>query len=183
MLGVRECWRADAAKVLRHLLIVQELRPFDTHQLDADAQDAIVFEVGRSERAGAREAHPSTIGLRLLEDAMPQLGREIGQHLEVGAHDTVRLGVPGSFDIAMLIRLLQEHCHLRSDGRGNGFLVGQRLFFGDTEVLISPPEIDERLNEGLDRLLEDPVECITKVWVKPALNIESGDEQITYTSL
>ena len=83
----------------------------------------------------------------------------------------------------MLIRLPQEHRHLRSDGRGNGFLVGQRLFFGDTEMLISPPEIDKRLNEQLDRLLKDPVECITEVWVKPALKIESGDEQIAYTSL
>ena len=56
--GRHEGRRRHAEHVLRELLLVHQLRPRHAHQLDADAHEADVVDVGRDVGPGPGEAHP-----------------------------------------------------------------------------------------------------------------------------
>ena len=66
-LGIRrhEGRRRDAEHVLRELLLVHQLRAGHAHQLDADAHEADVLDVGRDVGPGPEKRDPGAEGLRL----------------------------------------------------------------------------------------------------------------------
>jgi len=109
-------------------------------------------------------------------------GGQTGQNLKLTTHDTIRFGVAGALDITMSIGLLQKQRHLSNDGTGDRLFAREQLLFGDAEALIGAPVVDEGLHDGRDRLLEDAVERVTEVGIDPALEIDSGDDQIAYAS-
>ena len=90
--------RRDAEHVLGELFLVHQLWPRHTHQLDADAHEAHIFDIRGDVRPRPGEANPGAIGPGLGVDTVPQLGREIVVNRKLPAHNAVGFGVAPSLE-------------------------------------------------------------------------------------
>src|SRR5215831_4577460 len=120
--GDKGRWR-NAEHILREPLLVHQLRSRYSHQLDADAHEADVIDVGRDVGTRPRESYPRTVGLRLRKDAAAHI---LGQAIvddELAADDPVGLGVASALESSGLPQIVHLSPEARDDGIDVGFFV------------------------------------------------------------
>ncbi len=134
----------DADQVLRALLVLEQLRPRDAHELDAHAHEADVVDVAGDVRPRPREPDPGAVrASRLGEDSPPHVLGEIVAHRELGADDSVGLRVAAP----LVVPGLPEPRHLRlervDDRLEALLLVRLDALLGDREPFVGAPEVDQ----------------------------------------
>ncbi len=176
--GRDEGRRRNAEHVLGELLLVHQLRAGDAHQLDADAHEADVVDVGGDVRARAREAHPRAVGLRLGEDAVPELCRQAVVDDELGADDAVRLGVAAALEAARL----PEQAHLlleAGDDRVDELLFARkRLLLGERQLLVDALGVDQEGHEARDRIAQHGIEGRADERIDAALELHQREQRV-----
>ena len=160
--------RADPGEVLGQLLVVEQLRPGHAHQLETDAEDAVVVQVGGRERPGTGEADPCPKRGLGGEHTTPKVIREVRQHAELTPHHAVGLGVPRPLGMPVRVVVLREALHLLDDRPGDLLLVREHLLLGQPQRRGLALEVDQGLDDGLDRRPKQPVEPVAEVRVDPA---------------
>ena len=150
--------RRDTEEVLRVLLVLEQLRPRDAHQLDAHAHEADVVDVRRDVRPRPGEPHPRGVGLRLGEDPAPHVLREVVADGELATDDAVRLRVAAALEPARLPERPQLRGELVDDRLEVLLLPGLRPLFGEPETVVAPLEVDERRCRSRQRLAQRLVE-------------------------
>ena len=166
----------DADQILRALLVLEQLRPRDAHELDAHAHEADVVDVAGDVRPRPREPDPGAVrASRLGEDPPPHVLGEIVAHRELGADDSVRLRVAA----ALVVPGLPEPRHLgleRVDDRLEALLL-VRLdpLLGDREALVGAPQVDQPGEEPRERLPEQPVRCRPEEGIDTTLDVDEED--------
>src|SRR5262245_50173495 len=120
--GVRrnERGRRDTKHVERVLLVVHELFAGHAHQLDADAHEPDVVDVGRDVWARSRETHPCLERLRLRIDPVAELLGQVVMDDELTPQNALRFGISAALETAGLpqtAHLLLERIDDRIDVR------------------------------------------------------------------
>ena len=165
-IGRRESWRADRGEVLRPLLVVEQLVALDAHHLHRDAENAVVVEIGRRERAGTGDAHPGVVDARRGKDALRERGLQIGKDLEASAQQPVRFRIARAQRDATGVVRRQEGAHVPGDlGTKRIFVVEQPLF-RNAQIVRSPRSIDQSLRDGDDRSAKDRVEAVAIIAIE-----------------
>src|SRR6476661_7540236 len=106
-IGRDESRRGNAEHVLRELLFLHQFWTGYAHQLDTDAHEAHIVDIGSDVGAGTGEADPGPESLRLGIDAVTQLRWQVVMDDEFGAHDAVGLGVSPALVTAGLPKAAQ----------------------------------------------------------------------------
>ncbi len=86
--------RRNAEHVEGEFLLLHQLGPGHSHELDADAHETDVVDVRRDVRTGPGKTHPGAESLRLRIDPVPEMLREIVVHDKFTADNAVGLRVP-----------------------------------------------------------------------------------------
>src|SRR5574337_276232 len=150
--------RADGGEVLGGFFVVPQLLALDPPDLDAEAPEADVVDVGLDVRPRPREAHPAAIGFWRREQAATQILGQIVAHDELAAHETVRLGVAGALEAALREVAHKMAAHLDDHGLDVVILAGLRRLLGETDVLAAAGKVDERGEEMSERHAQRRVE-------------------------
>ena len=169
--------RRDADQILRRLLVVEELRAGDAHDLDAHAHEAHVVDVLRHVGAGTREPHPGGIRVGLREDAASHvLGKVIADD-ELGSHDAVRLGVASALDVTGVPELRHLCPERRDDVVEIRLLVRLCSLLRQPESVVLPLPVDESGHQRREPVSEEPVESGPKERIEAALDMDEEQEQ------
>ena len=170
--------RRNAEHVDRVLLLLHQLRPRHTHQLDADAHEPHVVDVRRDVGPRPGKTHPRAKRLGLCVNAVPELRREIVMHDELPAHDAVRLRVSTALDATRL----PEFAHLFSKGVDDRLekllLVRQRLFLRDLQALVAPLHVDQSRRQAGERIAQHGVESRAHPWIKAAFQSQQTAKRV-----
>src|SRR5207247_10518025 len=108
--------------------------PRQAIQLYAHAHDAHVVDVRRDVRAGTSIPHPRAIRPWLREDAASHVRRQVVADAELGADDTVRLGISSALKVPRLPQPLHLGPERRDDVLVMGLLVRLWPLLGDLET-------------------------------------------------
>ena len=168
MLGVVNVGELIPVKSWVSCLVVEQLRPGHAHQLETDAEDAVVVEIGGRERPGTGEADPCPEGRLGGEHAMAKVIREARQDGELTSHHAVGLGVPGPLGMPVGVVVLREARHLLDDRPGDLLLVREHLLLGQPQRRGLALEVDQGLDDGQDRRPQHAVEPVAEVRVDAA---------------
>src|SRR5439155_25524425 len=122
--------RRHAEKVLGEFLLVHELRAWHAHQLDADAHEPDVVDVGRDVRSRAGKTYPCPKTLRLGKYAATHRLRQAVVDDEFAAHDAVRLVVPSPLETTRLPEVAHVRLEAWKDRSDVHSLVRDKAFFG-----------------------------------------------------
>ncbi len=177
-IGSGEGRRADAREVLGAPFVVEQLLAFDPEQLDADAEDAVVLDVGRRKGARPGEADPGPEGGGKAEDTVTQPLGQVGGHGELPTHDPVGLGVPGPLRAPRHVLACDEPGHLTCDVLGDPGLLRPDHLLGGTKVLVAAADVDEPLHQSLYRSAQQPVEQRADVGIGAPFELDAPQDRI-----
>src|ERR1035441_2721965 len=158
-IGRNEGRRGDAEHVLRELLLVHQLPPGHTHQLDADTHEANIVDIRCNIRARPGKADPRPVRARLRIDAVTQLRGETVVNDKLPAYDAMRLRISPSLKPARL----PEQSHLLFEARDDRvevrLFIRQRLLLGDLQAFIRALPVDRGRDQARDRIAKHGIEC------------------------
>ena len=175
--------RRHAEHVLRVFLpallpLPQQLAAGNPHQLDADAHEPHVVDVGRHVWPRPGEAHPGAIGLGLREDAVTELRRQAVVDDELRAHDAMGLGVAAALESARL----PEPAHLRLEGvddrLGHRFFVRLDPFLGELQSFVRALPVDQCGGQARDRIAQQRIEGRTHPGVDASLELQQPQRRV-----
>src|SRR5215831_6793360 len=82
-----KCRRGNAKHILCELFVVEQLRPGNAHQLQADTHETHVVDVWSNVRARPGKPHPSLVAVGLSKNASTHVLREVIAHDELAANN------------------------------------------------------------------------------------------------
>ena len=176
--GRGERRRAQPVKSWVWLLVVEQLRPLDAHELDPDADQAVVAHVGRRQRARPAEAHPGSERPRARRRRRGGGAREGRQHLERPSHHAVGLRIADALGDRCGVVLRMNALWSAMIVRDRLRLAGQDPLLGDAEILARPAPVDQRLHDGHDRRPQHAVEAVAVVAVEVAQPPSARDDRV-----
>ena len=176
--GRDEGGRRHAKHVLGEALFIHQLGAGNAHQLDADAHEAHVVDVGRDVRAGAGETHPGRVAARLGVNAVAQRWWQAVMHDELGAHHALRLGVAAALETAGLPQAAHLLLETRNDGVNERFFARQQLFFGDLQPFVGTLGVDQGRGQAREGLAQHRVKGRAQERVEAALQLDEGEQGV-----
>jgi hypothetical protein len=173
-----EGWRRDAEHVLREPFFVHQFGTRHAHQLDADAHEPDIVDVGRHVGTGSGKTDPRLERLRFREDAVAKLRGQVVAHGELAANDPLRLRVPAPLEPSGLPQQAHLLFEARDDRLQVFLFVRDRPFLGDRESLVGPLHVDQRRREPRQGVAEQRVERRPDERIEAALDPDHERQEV-----